>query len=78
MNQMKTHNLHAYKDHISVEGREDYFSWIIEIDEDNKFVVSSCYGQYHGVCIMEGHYHGVFSTLRKALDSIGYERLDRL
>lgn len=68
MNQMKTHNLHAYKDHISVEGREDYFSWIIEIDEDNKFVVSSCYGQYHGI----------FSTLRKALDSIGYERLDRL
>lgn len=59
---MLTHNLYNGIDHIWVEGRGNYFSWIIEIDADNMFVVSSCYGQWYGE----------FPTLRKALNSIGW------
>lgn len=59
-----THNLYDGKDHIYVEGKGKYFSWIIEIDVDNMFVVSTHYGQHHGE----------FPTLRKALKSIGWER----
>lgn len=59
-----THNLYDGKDHIMVEGIGNNFSWIIEIDADNMFIVSTHYGQHHGE----------FSTLRKALNSIGWEK----
>ena len=58
---MKTHQLIAEKDHIAVLGNGNYFSWHIEI-EDNEFVVSSIFGKHYGS-------HG---TLRQALESIEY------
>lgn len=60
---MVTHRLYDGKDHIMVLGIGDYFSWIIEIDADNQFILSTHYGKHQGE----------FPTLRKALDSIGYE-----
>jgi hypothetical protein len=57
-----THNLYAEKDHIAVLGNGNYFSWIIEI-EDNKFHLSSIFGKHYDT----------FSTLRKALDSIDFK-----
>ena len=56
-----THDLYAEEDCIAVSGNGNYFSWIIEI-EDNEFILSTHYGKY-----ME-----TFSTLKRALDYIGY------
>lgn len=62
---MKTHDLYAEKDYIAVVGNKFNFSWIIEI-KNNEFILKSPIPLFK-------QYNNTFSTLRRALDHIGYK-----